>query len=336
METKVEKERDYFFDNLRFIFIALVVIGHFISPLANIKSMKLLYRFMYLFHMPGMIFISGYFSKSSVKDGKLVKNKILNYVLLYTIFQIIFTLLNKGKFSIFQSQNGLWYIQILIAYTLLLPIIERMKKVPVLIISVVLGLLVGIDNQAGHVASLSRMLVFLPFFLTGYYCKREWIEKIAKYKYVIFSVIIFGAIIYFLYQTINTKWILELSAAKSSYSVMKMTILEGTIKRAILYIVSLLMCISLMIITPKKKTFFSKFGARTLQIFCLHLIVVILLRKTEFFIWLKQLKHIYAIGIILSTSIGVTFILGTKVFSYPFDWIMKCKFKHLLKNPEVK
>ena len=62
--VKVEKERDYFFDNLRFILILLVVVAHMISPLSKIHFITVLYRYIYFFHMPGMIFISGYFSKS--------------------------------------------------------------------------------------------------------------------------------------------------------------------------------------------------------------------------------------------------------------------------------
>ena len=111
MSNKI-KERDYFFDNLRFIFILLVVVAHFISPLSNIYTIKFLYRYIYIFHMPGMIFISGYFAKSSVKDGKLIKNKVFNFIMLYIIFQIIFTLINSGKFSIYHAQSGLWYLQI--------------------------------------------------------------------------------------------------------------------------------------------------------------------------------------------------------------------------------
>lgn len=140
--------RDYLFDNYRFILIFLVVFAHFVSPLSKIYEIKYLYRLIYIFHMPAMLFISGYFSKSSIKDGKLVKNKIFNYVLLYAIFQFIYTLINKGRFSIYQSQMGLWYIQVIIIYTLLLPILVRIKNKICIVLTFVLGLLVGLDNSA--------------------------------------------------------------------------------------------------------------------------------------------------------------------------------------------
>lgn len=330
---KVEKERDYFFDNLRFAFILLVVMAHFISPLGNIKFIKCIYRFIYLFHMPGMIFISGYFSKSSIKDGKLVKNKVLNYCLLYAIFQTIYTLLNNGKFSVFKAQIGLWYIQILVMYLLLLPVVDRIKKIYMFVISICLGLAIGLDESAGHVASLSRGVVFFPFFLMGYHCKKEYLEKLFKVKYVILSIVIFLLIGFLLYKfTPELNWLPNLTSGKLSYYAMKMANEEGILKRFALYIISTIMCLCLMIIVPKNKTFFSRFGGRTLQIFCMHLIVLVLVKKTQLYVYLKSIDKIYATAIIMSMCVGLTFLLGFKFFSYPFNFIMKHKFKHILKE----
>lgn len=55
------QERKYKFDNLRFILMFLVVFGHFLA----LQDEYSLYRFIYSFHMPAFIFISGYFAKYS-------------------------------------------------------------------------------------------------------------------------------------------------------------------------------------------------------------------------------------------------------------------------------
>lgn len=63
MET-VKKERDYLFDNYKVFLIFLVVIGHFIEPsYTNNEFLYTLKWFIFSFHMPAFIFISGYFSK---------------------------------------------------------------------------------------------------------------------------------------------------------------------------------------------------------------------------------------------------------------------------------
>ena len=335
MEEKAQNIRDYFFDNLRLIFIFLVVLAHMISPLGNIKFIKAMYRFIYAFHMPGMLFISGFFAKSSVKNGKLVKNKVLNFILIYCIFQIIFTLLNNGEFSIYQSQMGLWYIQVIIVYTLLLPVISRVKNIYMIVISIVLGLLVGLDKQAAHVASLQRIIVFLPFYLTGYYCKREQIQKMFNIRNVIISMIMFLLIFLLIYNYMNfAPWLSNLFSGKMPYAELDISNILGIVYRFIWYIVSSAMCIGLMILTPKKKYFFTKYGGKTLQVFILHLIVVILLRKTELYTVLKEINHIYGTIIITLIAFAATWILSTKIFSYPFNFIMRLKFNKLLKNEE--
>ena len=252
---------------------------------------------------------------------------------MYIVFQIIFTIINSGKFSIFQAQMGLWYIQLLVVYMVALPIIERIKPGYVLVISVLLGLLVGLDKSAGHVASLSRILVFFPFFLIGYYLKKEYIEKIFKWKYFIIGglfLLILG-VVFYKYST-KLPWLLNMESGKVSYSVMKLKNMNGLIFRLIWYIGSLLTCASLMAITPKKKVFFSKFGGRTLQVFCLHIMIIILLRKTQLFVYLKQMNKVQATAIILSMGTALTFLLSLKIFSYPFDWIMKSKYNFLFRK----
>ena len=57
------KERDTYFDNLKFILILLVVVGHLIEPFNDEAAMGAIYRFIYSFHMPLFIFAAGYFAK---------------------------------------------------------------------------------------------------------------------------------------------------------------------------------------------------------------------------------------------------------------------------------
>lgn len=227
---------------------------------------------------------------------------------------------------------GLWYIQVLIIYSAILPIITRIKDRYVILISLILGLLVGLDKTAGHVASLSRVLVFLPFFMLGYYVKREHLEKLFKKRYLIISmlILVIVGVGLFVYMD-RVKWLLNMVSGKSSYGAMKLSNIKGIIYRLGWYVLSSVLCLSIMLLTPKKKKVFSKFGERTLQIFCLHIIVCILLRKTNLYIFLRQYGDFGATTISLLLGTAITFILGLKIFSYPFNWIMNCKFKTLLK-----
>ena len=66
------RERDYYFDNLKFILIFLVVFGHLVGiTYKETQIEKSIYFFIYLFHMPAFIIVSGYFSKN-IKNTDLV------------------------------------------------------------------------------------------------------------------------------------------------------------------------------------------------------------------------------------------------------------------------
>ena len=333
----IEKDnRDYHLDNVKFVLICLVVIAHLISPLGTNPYIRFIYRYIYIFHMPAMLLLSGYFSKKYYKNGALVKNKIFNYILLFFVFQIIYTLINHGNFSLYQSQMGLWYLQVLIIYQLIMPIVTRIKPKYAIAFSIIFCLLVGFDKSAGHIASLSRALVFFPFYLIGYYLNGEKINNFKDSIIIkVISCLIFLLVAILLYEFINKMpFLTNLISGKASYYAMGLSDIYGLLSRSLWFVVCLLMCLSLIIIIPKRKFLISKFGSRTLQVFLLHLIIIVYLRKTDFFVWLMQFDDFYVTIAMILLGILITFVLSLKIFSYPFDFIMKLKFNWLLNKKE--
>lgn len=61
------KERNYLFDNLKFLLIVLVVFGHSLEEISLEHNYAIIRAWIYSFHMPVFVFISGYFRK--VYDG---------------------------------------------------------------------------------------------------------------------------------------------------------------------------------------------------------------------------------------------------------------------------
>ena len=64
-------KRDPYFDNLKFILILLVVLGHFTTLNLNNLHLASISNIIYSFHMPIFIFISGYFSKHIDRQRKI-------------------------------------------------------------------------------------------------------------------------------------------------------------------------------------------------------------------------------------------------------------------------
>ncbi len=323
------KQRDYYFDNLKFLLIALVVTARMISPLQNFSFINVLHSYIYVFHMPLFIFVSGYFAKFALSNGRHKNNKILNYILLYVILQIIWTILAGAKFSLFSAQFGLWYVQVLIIYYFILPVIDKFKPYYLMPIAIVLGILIGFDIKAGHAFSASRSIVFLPFFMAGYYCRKEQIAKLFKPKYRLAAGLIAAAVLMFVciyYKKIP----FELLEAKASYAAMDIEpTIYGAVMRAVWYIISGAMCISFLCFIPNKKTFFSAFGSRTMQVYVLHLLVFGFMKKTEVFTYFNSTTGIAAIFIF---SILLVFVLSSRWLEKTFNIILKYNFFRVLKR----
>ena len=84
----MNKERDYFFDNLKAVLIFLVVLGHFLLPIRGDNPLVVVKRLIYVFHMPLFVFISGYFAKKIYKNGQYNFKKILYLLKAYVVFVV--------------------------------------------------------------------------------------------------------------------------------------------------------------------------------------------------------------------------------------------------------
>ena len=89
MDTKIKPNtRDYHVDNIKGILIFLVVCGHLLAYLQKMDSTFAIgvRTFIYFFHMPGFIFMSGYLAKGFLKK-QYKGEKLLSYAWLYLLFK---------------------------------------------------------------------------------------------------------------------------------------------------------------------------------------------------------------------------------------------------------
>lgn len=173
----VEKKREPLFDNVRVILICLVVFGHTIEQIRFEDKLFLgIYNFIYFFHMPVFVFTSGAFAKCDKK--RILKKYLIPYAVFQTLYGIFDVYIMKAKnFHFLESYYVLWYILALAVWNFVLPIFKTDQKsgkqLIFLALSLMVGLLAGYVEWIGKVCSLSRILVFFPFFLAGYYIRQE-------------------------------------------------------------------------------------------------------------------------------------------------------------------
>jgi len=88
LQLSKQNARDYHVDNIKGVLILLVVCGHLLSYLQDMNSTFAIgvRTFIYFFHMPGFIFMSGYLAKGFLKK-QYKGEKLLSYAWLYLIFK---------------------------------------------------------------------------------------------------------------------------------------------------------------------------------------------------------------------------------------------------------
>ena len=78
------KKRIFLFDNLKFLLIMTVVVGHCLDcMIENSSIMKSLFIFIYSFHMPLFIYLSGLFH-----SNRNVKNRCISFIFIGYIMKI--------------------------------------------------------------------------------------------------------------------------------------------------------------------------------------------------------------------------------------------------------
>lgn len=169
------KAREYRYDNLRFLLIALVVLGHLLEIAGEFPQKEILYTLIYSFHMPAFLFLSGMFARFD--RGKWIFGMALPYLLLQWVYTAFVEKLGDPWVHVQFSRPYwiLWYLFVLMIYTLLLPVYDTPSPAGrwlMVTASVALALLAGFDKSIDYQWSASRIVAFQPWFLLGYYFKR--------------------------------------------------------------------------------------------------------------------------------------------------------------------
>lgn len=176
-----KRRRIALWDNARFLLIVLVVIGHAISTVRTDTALAYgIYTYIYLFHMPAMIYLSGLFSRpeTSPKAIKSTWQLVVTWLLWEGIWALIHWLVQGNgpseKFLVTPAWT-LWFLVSLVTMRILLPYLAQLKHP--LAVSIGLALASGLLPAIGTQFSASRTLVFLPFFVAGWLTRRDgWLD----------------------------------------------------------------------------------------------------------------------------------------------------------------
>lgn len=259
--------------NVKLFLIFLVVYGHLIEPkIGQSQVLMLQYKMIYLFHMPLFSFLSGLF----LKNGEACKRQMCRMLSLYLVLQTLAVVLGGGKVKPLTPYWHLWYLLSCGIWSALGWALYRLPtkgKYCMLILWVMAGCFVGYVPGVGRVFSLSRTVVFFPYFWLGMLTDSEisW----DSFRLPAFWGAV-GAIALFLCleNRISATFLYHATPYTRTW--------EQTV-RLLCYLAGGLLCFAILTFMPGKRFFFTKAGADTLPAYLLHAPVVLHIRKLNIF-----------------------------------------------------
>ncbi|MBR0161120.1 MAG: hypothetical protein IJQ02_07570 [Oscillospiraceae bacterium] len=328
----MKTQRIPFWDNVRFFLILLVVIGHFLDQVDS-ELFKGIFLFIYSFHMPLFLFVSGLFHRNVRIDEKVVSYFSI-YVLLKLFFLILYRILGWSyTFSLLTERGVPWFMFALAVFTALTWLLRNAKPLPVLGINLLLACIAGYFSAIGDFLMLSRLLVFYPFYYLGTRIDRKKLEQLCDHRWlrVAGAVILLVWLALCIFDRSQLYFLRRFFVGRHSYSEARYAL--GPLYRLFSYGVSALFGFFVLAVVPRRNLgFLTLAGSRTLQVYFWHYYFLYVL------IWFGVHTQICATfpGKLLWIVIAValTLLLSLKPFGFLTDQVLRFpgKIKEMAKK----
>lgn len=301
------QKRIVYLDHAKAILIILVVLGHLLEKISFHNS-KAIYLCIYAFHMPAFIFISGL----CYKKGADIRKLICNYFLFQSLY-LLCDIWQKGlntKITYTTPVWIMWYLLSLSIWYIICNYLPSTKRKGILIlgISFLLAVGIGFDTTIGRYMSLSRTIVYFPFFWSGVYIKENyfdgfdfflttWSKRNGLIKVNILLVSLVSFYYLFKYQeSVKKYWFYETNAYNEKGYDIKI--------RLLVLCMAAVLTMGLLILVPKKENKVLVFlGKNTLPIYLYHGLFIKIMAMNQGF---KGTKYpILSIGAMTFLLVGV-------------------------------
>lgn len=192
-------KRDFRIDTIKGILIVCVVLGHVIGNFDDSYLSQRVYDFIYMFHMPLFIFVSGIFThkKDSITGFFKGVASLLLALLIFHCIHLSGMLIAGKTLDITHALVPAWTLWFLLSLVYWRLIVQFCSKIlnrfpfAVMVFSVALSLVCGL-LPGGHYFSIQRTLHFLPFFLLGYYVGQGIIPSIRISRPLAIIILVLG------------------------------------------------------------------------------------------------------------------------------------------------
>jgi fucose 4-O-acetylase-like acetyltransferase len=334
------KVRDPFFDNARALLIVLVVVGHSLQSFDSDKGYLggAIATWIYSFHMPAFVLISGYLSRTYRNEPRQIRSLISSMLVPLLIFQVIHILLkawltgDAPEVQWFEAEWTLWFLLALVIWRLITPML-RVLRIP-LVFAVVIAVIGPLDPDLDATLTFGRVVGFLPFFVMGLLLTPELIEQIRSIRgrYVIGGAIL--AVALGIAFATHEDFRLSLFFMSTSYDGDDLSNHTGILTRLMVLVVGTIGTLAILLITPRGQHWFTAIGARSLSVYLLHAVLLMPVRNGHAGEWLGDPERPLATVVIIAMAIVLALLLSTKIVDSGLRWLTHPPIGHLLVKDE--
>ncbi|NYE17060.1 acyltransferase family protein [Actinomadura citrea] len=320
------KVRDPFFDNAKYFAILLVVAGHSLANLLNVPLAKGLYLFIYMFHMPLFIVITGYFSRNWTFSGGKARKLITNVGVPYVVFEFAYSLYdwlagrNHLEISLLNPYYLTWFLCALFMWRLSTPVWQQIRWP--LAVATVFALL-SYMSDLGGTFDIHRVIGLLPFYVLGLTLKPVHFELLKKPIARPIGAVVLAAGLagsYLVMNHMSRSWIYW----KHANFELGVGNLTGTVVRIAMFAAAVVLVAAFLSLIPRGRYWFTALGSYTLYAYLLHGFVTRLLNFTGW--WGADWMHTPAgVAIVVAGALVVGTFLCSKPVVRTMSWALEPK-----------
>ncbi len=311
-------------DNVKILLVTLVVIGHSLPQISGTEATQQTYDFIYYFHIPAFVLITGYLSRSFTWSKRHLWSLFCTFAVPYLIFEPLLVWWRRTQDQHVTYDDlwlvphwAMWYLLVVLVWRLATPLLRVTPWV------VPLSVLISIGSGFLHVDAfaLRRILALLPFFVIGLHVTPERLALL-RIRWLRFPAIAaLGALWWWSSQT--EQWMdVRFLWWDRPFDAIESNAADAVMTTLIVMTIALLATASVLALTPTGRHWFTALGAATMVVYLGHGFVVAWAKGHELFDPLRDGDPWLAVLALVGFGIAVSLVLAARPVRTLGFWVV--------------